>query len=288
MASDLAASLPFLTVRILGGDPETPAVTHCGTGFFFSGERGGKEFHLVITNKHVIHDRSWLQLDLAEADENGKRKLGPPVSVRLPPKDVSLVYHPDPKVDLAGIFVAPFADKAIADGHKLFFTWGGEAIFPTETIQQHLTAAASTIMIGFPQGLIDTANNLPFVRRGILATPFSADFQGNKEFAVDMAIFGGSSGSPVFSHFEGMTPTEDGGWAIGGGKTFHLIGVLWGGATYTAKGELVPNSVPTTSHVPLTNVMMNIGYCIKAERISELLDEIVKIIAAQGDGGPAA
>lgn len=58
-------------------------------------------------------------------------------------------------------------------------------------------------MIGYPNGLWDSQNNLPIIRRGITATSVKKDYNGKKEFLIDAAVFPGSSGSPVFIFNEG-------------------------------------------------------------------------------------
>jgi len=44
-------------------------------------------------------------------------------------------------------------------------------------------------MIGYPSGLWDTKNNLPIVRKGITATTPYFDYNGKREFLVDIAAF---------------------------------------------------------------------------------------------------
>ncbi|CDX60760.1 hypothetical protein MPL1032_300007 [Mesorhizobium plurifarium] len=48
----------------------------------------------------------------------------------------------------------------------------------------------------------------------------------------------------------------------------------------TAQGDIVPVPVPTNFLVAQTNVMIHLGYCVKAFRIEELLPVVQAYIAA--------
>jgi hypothetical protein len=63
-------------------------------------------------------------------------------------------------------------------------------------------------MIGYPKGFWDRVNNLPVVRKGITATPIYIDYNGKKEFLLDIPIFSGSSGSPIVLFNEGSYSTK--------------------------------------------------------------------------------
>ena len=53
-------------------------------------------------------------------------------------------------------------------------------------------------MIGYPDGIWDSVNNLPVIRKGITATHPHISWNGKTEFLTDIASFPGSSGSPYF------------------------------------------------------------------------------------------
>lgn len=131
-------------------------------------------------------------------------------------------------------------------------------------------------MVGFPNGLMDTENNLPVVRRGTLATHYKADYLGKPNFVVDIASFGGSSGSPIFAFYENMRPTEDGGMGFFTEPAAFLIGVLHSGPVLNAQGKIVPAPVPTNYPVAEVPMMLHLGYALKARLIEELRGEIEK------------
>ena len=121
---------------------------------------------------------------------------------------------------------------------------------------------------------MDEANNLPVVRRGSLATSYKVDYQGKTNFVVDIASFGGSSGSPIFAFFENLMPGDKGDINLITTPQFYLIGVLHSGPVMTAQGDVIQMPVPTNSLASRTNVMIYLGYCVKAHRIEELIAAI--------------
>lgn len=61
----------------------------------------------------------------------------------------------------------------------------------------------------------DAYNNMPITRRGITATPLHVDFENAPRFLIDAAIYGGSSGTPVFVFNQGSYTKPDGGLYAG-------------------------------------------------------------------------
>jgi len=54
-----------------------------------------------------------------------------------------------------------------------------------------LSAIEDIIMIGYPDGIWDSINNQPIIRRGITATQPKNNFNGKQEFLIDAACFPG-------------------------------------------------------------------------------------------------
>jgi hypothetical protein len=94
------------------------------------------------------------------------------------------------------------------------------------------------------------------------------DWQGRPEFMIDMACFGGSSGSPVYIMNEGGFSTSDG---VAIGNRFIFLGVLYAGPTLDVNGSINIVDVPTVATpVVSTTLMMNLGMVIKAEQLNGL------------------
>jgi hypothetical protein len=265
---DGLATLPHLVIRIRCRNTKTNA-QGVGTGFAYSFDIDG-HCPMLVSNKHVLTPDTDFILDFAAADSAKQRVLGPPVSITVPANKLPILNHPDPGTDLAMIPLAPCFDQGSRIGRPLSVLSLDKSSIPGPTIQNSLHAATPALMVGFPTGLMDEANNLPVVRRGSLATPYIADYQGRSAFVVDIASFGGSSGSPVFSIFEGVAPQPDGRFALVPEPVIHFIGVLYAGPVMNAKGEIVAAPAPTSSVEARTRLMIHLGYCIKAHEVESM------------------
>jgi len=141
-------------------------------------------------------------------------------------------------------------------------------MIPSSTELAALDAFEDVVMIGYPIGLLDSYNNLPVIRKGITATHPNNDYDGRKEFMVDMACFPGSSGSPVLLYSTGSYGAPGGGFVLG--NRIRLLGILYSGPQFAANGDMEIVNVPTQQTViPVTSIPCNLGICIKAERLLE-------------------
>lgn len=263
-------ALPYTVVRIRAGDPNDGRIPDSGTGFFYNLKCSPGDIPLIVSNKHVLCGKTWIEIDFASADDQSVRIFGPPLQFRIETGELPIFEHPDPSVDLAAILLQPLLDTLEGDGKKPHALRLSRNLFIPDHKQTILQASTSVLMIGFPTGIMDERNNLPIVRRGTLATHYKADYQGETNFVVDIAAFSGSSGSPIFAFFENMFTDEKGNTDFFGGVRFYFIGVLHSGPFMTADGSIVPAPVPTSTFISQTNLMIHLGYCVKAFRIEEL------------------
>ena len=67
-----------------------------------------------------------------------------------------------------------------------------------EEIVNTISRIEDITVVGYPDGIWDSYNNMPIVRKGITATSLQLDFNNEPKFLIDAAIYGGSSGSPVY------------------------------------------------------------------------------------------
>jgi len=277
-AMDLIKEVLYSTVRL---EVATPRGTSVGTAFFFlalqEGERG---VPLLITNKHVVKEGSEASFSLHLADEDGTPS-GASVPIRL--KLGKVIQHPDESVDLCGISVGQMLVQARKQNRSIFFKTIAKEHFPPVGSSDDTRAVEEILMIGYPNGLWDTTNNMPIVRRGITATSPSVSFQGRPEFMIDAACFPGSSGSPVFL-YERSAPLPRPDVLIG--HRFCFLGVLYAGPVIGNAGRLEIAPIPTTSTGGVST-MMHLGLAIRAEEILQIEDEVKRsTVAAQrvGDG----
>jgi hypothetical protein len=149
----------------------------------------------------------------------------------------------------------------------------GPDSIPTNEQWNSFSAADSLLMVGYPIGLADNVNNMPVFRRGIAATQPWLDYEGKKEFLVDMACFPGSSGSPVLYFDHGINLAAGGGFTFtGGGPRMALLGIQYAAPVYTERGQIVVQPIPTRQDVfALTQMSIHLGHVIKSTCLLEFV-----------------
>jgi hypothetical protein len=263
----LADQIIYSTVRIEAVSEEEEG---SGTGFFASFCRNkdfNKDISAIVTNKHVIRDCTIINLYInIQHESRYGPDLGRHIKIPICGFENVIVYHPDPMVDLVVIPFAPI-DSALKDaGKQPFFTKFDSELWAYGDFVQNLSALEDIVMIGYPNGLWDSKNNMPIMRKGITATAPYIDFEGKSQFLIDCACFKGSSGSPVFLYNQGGYTTKDGRLEVG--FRFKLLGILSGAHHFPAEGDIFPAGVsfPADGAV-LSQIPMNLGSCEKAENL---------------------
>jgi hypothetical protein len=260
----LAAS----TVRI---ECTVPGGISTGTGFFFGFPyEGNQHIPAIVTNKHVVAGSTSVRFFLNEADASGQPILGKKLEVKLNGLEATWINHPLADVDLCAFPIGPLHGFADQQGKKLSYVTLSPGDIPTAADLRELQAMEDVIMIGYPNGIWDAQNNQPIIRRGVTATHPVLDYEGRKEFMIDAACFPGSSGSPVFLYSTGGYLSRDGNMMMGAMR-IKLLGVLYAGPMYNAKGEIVVMNQPVTPKpVAVSPIPINLGMVIKASEIVAL------------------
>lgn len=286
--SSLSEELIHSTIRIecehiaLDAYGKRSIVPTIGTGFIFSfksPESDSLSFPVIVTNKHVVYGAVKGKFQFTRMDELGNPLYGQKEEIVIADFQNYWIPHPDPDVDLCIMPIAPIINAANEKSSPIFYKSFDESLIPDDSIWQSFTAIEDIIMIGYPIGLWDSKNNLPIVRTGQTATPLKIDYQGKKEFLVDIPSFPGSSGSPVILYNQGYYSTGSG---ITLGTRLYLIGVLYAGPIFNAqgKGEITIDKVPIDV-ITNTGVPINIGVVIKSNELFILKKELLRII--EGD-----
>lgn len=240
-----------------------------GTGFFYQFVVDNKNVPVIVTNKHVLEGASVVELNLSCLDDETKT-----IKRSFPIVDQLIIKHPDPQVDLCLIKIAPLL---ISLGNtKLRIVFLREENIITESyISDNVSNIEDITIVGYPDGIIDEFNNLPIVRKGITATSIKYNFNSKKEFLIDSAIYGGSSGSPVYIFNQGSYSIRN---TLYAGDRLFLVGIVYAVAQHRADGSLKIKQAPTNSTLyPETYIPNNLGVVIKAIRLLDF-NQIIKQI----------
>lgn len=239
-----------------------------GTGFFFnfSFEDLDVQVPVIVTNKHVVEDSVLGRIHITLQNDSGGPDLGNHKGILFNEFENLWIKHPEDEVDLCILPLAPLHQQLSQTGDKLFYIHLDKSLMMDETQLSQLMAMEDIAMIGYPNGIWDSVNNLPLIRRGITSTHPKLNYNGKAEFMIDAACFPGSSGSPVFLMNIGGHMTNTG-YNLGASR-INLLGVLYAGPQHTATGEVEIVEVPTRQKaVSFSYIPNNLGLVIKAKKI---------------------
>jgi len=249
-----------------------------GTGFYFAFQRVANAVGeiVIFTNKHVIEDSLRTTLKLFP-ELNGQPDYENHFDYTIDLKESDWILHPDKDVDLCMLpFHKYLPDILKSCGRIFFYPFDKRHIPPISEIND-LRTIEDILMIGYPLGLHDYANNVPFIRRGITAMHPRFDYDSNKEFMIDAAILPGSSGSPVLIFSEGGYITKEGNLDMKG-RTW-LLGILYAEPAYELEGLKSKRKIPRNKNeIIVQDIPTNLGIVIKSERILEM-EILIKNIA---------
>ncbi len=262
----LMEKLLFTTVRI-------EAEGSVGTGFIFYHRINEEEaVPFLVTNKHVVDGRKSGTVTFIQGTENGKPKVGSVLPIAVTNFETAWIGHPDPAIDIT---VAPLGGFFNELKTKIYFQYISQANIPTVEQAEELDALEEIIFIGYPNGIWDTRNYLPIMRRGTTATPIEIDYEGEKKFLIDASVFGGSSGSPVFTYKHGTHIRRDGQVIITGLRC-HFVGVVAAVYYREEHGEVITLPVPTSKNIAIGREMLDLGVVYKASTVLETVNFALK------------
>lgn len=261
----ISEHLAFSTVRI-----ECKLVsgrTSTGTGFFYDFFREPTQcVPVIVTNKHVVKDAAQGTFYLNEATPEGQPKIGSFHPCFGDDFASGWIEHPDPDVDLCILPIAMFLAHPAYSKFKMFSMPFEQSAIATHDRLKEMAALESLVMVGYPVGIWDEANNMPVFRRGVAASHPYLDYKGRKEFVIDMPCFPGSSGSPIVFIRSGLYTNKMGQNIVG--QEVRLMGILYAGPQFTVEGKIMVVPVPTSVQpIPVSRIPTNLGYVIKAERL---------------------
>jgi hypothetical protein len=246
-----------------------------GTGFFFHFNVDGQtHVPVIITNKHVVNDKSVQEVEFSLHIREADNPTSENISIRL---NANWIFHPN--MDLCCTFTNPLLTQIKVQKQKeIFYIPFTEEFIWDDAKLGDLQAVEDILMVGYPIGLFDKKHNLPLFRKGITATHPAMNFNDESIGIIDCACFPGSSGSPIVL-FNDNGYTDKNGTNHIAAKRFALLGLLFSGPIYDAQGNIVIKEIPTQQKIIAnTPIMVNLGYYIKAKEILKLKEEVLKIV----------
>lgn len=248
--------------------------TGSGTGFLFHRPLDNQQIMpVIITNKHVVENAQDAEI-IFHLSKDGMPS-GETINIRIDNFESRWIKHSNKNIDLCAMPIAGFMNEIKEKQNKDLFTiFLEESILPNEQQLEQLSCAEQVMMVGYPNGLSDEVNNYPIFRKGITATHPFIDYNGKKEFVIDMACFPGSSGSPIFMLDTGPYIDKKGN-TIMGQTRFFFLGILYAGPQISSTGEVIVQNIPTDFKlIPDIKNMMHLGYAIKSSEVINLMDQI--------------
>ena len=267
---DLSEQITYSTVLIKAVNKDNICY-QTGTGFIMilcQNKETKNNVKVLITNKHVIDGSDSTELELCQEDDDGNPIDTKTIVFRF--KSSLWISHPDPLVDLCCIPIDTicYNNQSVHSrcGGSCFVNFLSFDLIPSQEQLKTLFAFEEIIMIGYPTGLSDEYNHKPIVRRGITASHPLKDYRGKKEVLLDVAMFQGSSGSPVFIFNPCCFSTNNNRFNYG--KRLYLLGVAY-------REFITPNEEPhdlldkIRKHLLKidTSFPMNLARMIKSEMI---------------------
>lgn len=247
-----------------------------GTGFFYRFQNGKKPLqaaYVVLTARHLIDGACSVEMTIPTS-ENGTRVPTKRVVVTYEKKNIRMFNHPDPAVDIGAILISGEIDRLRSIGTEPYICALDETYLADDAFYSNERQLDPVVMVGYPDGMVDDVNLQPIFRRGVYATAPSLDYQGKKEFLLDIPNYGGSSGSPVFRFDEGMFNNRGRGCGttITMGSRLVLAGISYDGI------GCAPERKET---VIVAGAPNSVAWVIKVQRIRELE---AAFLSAYGEG----
>lgn len=259
MREYISDQLYYSTVKIDGNNST-------GTGFFYFHDFGnGMAKVFLITNRHVVEPCQSGSIKF-HASKNGyphkELDVGKYVNLDLNTAQWQQwwKFHPDHKVDIAVLDFTEIEQNLFQRNQHIYYKGLNNNQLIKADDYPDISSIQQVFYVGYPNGFIDNKNLLPIARSGYTASPIKFNFDGQKQFLIDSAVYPGSSGSPVCIINEGIPFIDRNNNLRIDVVRFIFLGILTG-----VKVERVSTNPNEVKHY------FNLGIVIKAECVNEAI-----------------
>ena len=266
----------FTTARI-----ETDAGS-VGTAFIVTdeglGPSSGDHLPFLVTNKHLLEGSSKASILLSTASGNEAQYDPRPVHIA---EDLSALWtgHPNEKVDVSILPLAPVLNRLHEADNELKLHYQPISLssaIPNDDQYKEIGLIEDIPFVGYPSGIHDSSHNLPVARRGLSATPYTVDYEGDPVFLIDASVFPGSSGSPVFLYNIGNWRSNQ---ASVAGDRVLFLGVLSSVFYREEDGTIKARDVPTRVEPYVeTKQMIDLGVVYKSRTVRETITHFLSFL----------
>jgi hypothetical protein len=246
-----------------------------GTGFLYDFcekkiEKDVRSILGLVTNRHVIEDGEYGSFYLNRKGDDNECKFGNMVEIKFKKND--WIHHPDGNIDLSILPIYPLLKQNKLNEKELFIRHTYASLLPKEQQWNKFSPMEDIVTIGYPNGFWDEQNNIPIVRKGMTATHPKLNYKGKDQFLIDIPIYPGISGSPVFLMNYGYEWSDTGGYSIG--NRCYFLGIIYAMAKYSKKHSGLTNEmIPTdNSFEDFFSLISNLGFVIKSTKLKDFDD----------------
>lgn len=234
-----------------------------GTSFFFGFSKNEEKIICLVTNRHVIENAVNAHLRMSLKDSAGNPILNTFEDITIPDITNKCIMHPSADVDLCILPMNDIVNQYSNNGKYLYYASFDESNIPTEEVKNTFDAVEDIYMVGYPDALCDIVNNKPLIRKGITATNYCVDWNGKREFIVDLPVYSGSSGSPIILYDRNHVDKATG--MLKGGTRCYLLGINHSTFIHEEQATLCCIPTPTTKLSVNINIPNQLGLIAKSE-----------------------
>lgn len=145
---------------------------------FLENKETGQHVPAIITNKHVISGAIKGKLIFTKANDKGEPLDNEHLPIYFDNFEKHWIFRDSPDVDLCALPIAAILTQLDLAKQNIFFIALNKDIIPNKETIEDTSALEEILMIGYPNGIWDTYNNKPLLRKGITATHPKFDYCG--------------------------------------------------------------------------------------------------------------